>query len=391
MEQSRVVGGEILIKAVERGYDAVVRLDTFDKERHGIGEGDLLRARGRLVVLLPQREQQCLDALALLHVKHLVRRIKRVEADGTFVRIGKIHPVLALRLVAYHLAQPLIAVSRVHQDDMGILFPVLPQEVVGEKRLSRARWSQDKLVAVGDDTFLHRQVGNIQMNRLATAVCHLDTKWRERILVVGLLVEEADRLFDECVERFFGGEVGFIARDACPEERRHVHSVVPWLALHQGELAAYVIADASEFLAVLAPCQHVAVAADGGKSEAVRLVQILVYPLLVDLVASAVARERVHVPCVLLEALQVLRTVVNEHILVVYVAARQQQSYGSGKRKAAVAAVGGKTLVTHIRSHLSRQVVRVGEGMQAESLVTDTHPVGSQVDVFQYRRVGEGK
>ncbi|CQB89503.1 Uncharacterised protein [Chlamydia trachomatis] len=72
-----------------------------------------------------------------------------------------------------------------------------------------------------------------------------------------------------------------------------------------------------------------------------RLIQILVYPLLIDLVASAVAGERVHVPCILLKALQVLRTVVNEHILVVDMAARQQQSHGCGKGKAAVAAVSG--------------------------------------------------
>ena len=40
-EQCRVVGGEILVKAVERGNDSVVRLDALDKERHGIGEGNL--------------------------------------------------------------------------------------------------------------------------------------------------------------------------------------------------------------------------------------------------------------------------------------------------------------------------------------------------------------
>ena len=102
------------------------------------------------------------------------------------------------------------------------------------------------------------------MNRLAAAVCHLDTKRRKRILVVGLLVEEADRLFDESIETLFGREVGFIAGNASPEERRHVHSIVPWLALHQSELAAHIVADTSEFLFVLTPCQHVAMAADRG-------------------------------------------------------------------------------------------------------------------------------
>ena len=125
-KQSRVIGGEVFVKAVERGYDAVVRLDTLDKERHGIGEGDFLRACSRLVVLFPQRQQQGLDTLPFLHIEHLVRRVKGIEADGIFVRIGKVHAIFSLRLVAYHLAQPLIAVSRVHQDDMGVLFPVLP-------------------------------------------------------------------------------------------------------------------------------------------------------------------------------------------------------------------------------------------------------------------------
>ena len=64
--------------------------------------------------------------------------------------------------------------------------------------------------------------------------------------------------------------------------------------------------------------------ADGGKSEAVRLVQILVNPLFVDLVAPAVTGERMHIPCALLEALQVFRTVINKHILVVDMVAREQ-------------------------------------------------------------------
>ena len=81
--------------------------------------------------------------------------------------------------MAYHLAQALIAVSRVHQDNVGILFPVLPQEVVGEERLSRTRRTQDELVAVRGDAFLHRQVGDIEMNGLAAAVSHLDAERRK--------------------------------------------------------------------------------------------------------------------------------------------------------------------------------------------------------------------
>ena len=175
-KQCRVVGGEILVKAVERGYDAVVRLDTLDKERHGIGKGDLLRTGGRLVILLPKGQQQCLDALPFLHIIHLVGGIEGIEADGALIRVGEVHPILALRLVAYHLAQALIAVSRVHQDDMGVLLPVLPQEVVGEKRLATARRTQDEFVSVRGDAFLHRQVGDVEMNGLAAAVSHLDAE-----------------------------------------------------------------------------------------------------------------------------------------------------------------------------------------------------------------------
>ena len=71
--------------------------------------------------------------------------------------------------------------------------------------------------------------------------------------------------------------------------------------------------------------------------------------------------------------------------------AREQQPNGSGKGKAAVAAVGGETLIAHISVYQSGQVFRIGERMQAEPLVADTHTVGSQVDVLQDRRVGEGK
>ena len=131
--------------------------------------------------------------------------------------------------------------------------------------------------------------------------------------------------------------------------------------------------------------------ADGGKPEAVRLVQILVNPLLVDLVGATVTGERMHIPCALLEALQVLGTVINQHILVVDMVAREQQPYGSGKGKAAVAAVGGETLIAHIRAYQPGQVFRIGKGMQAEPLIADTHLVGFEVDVLQNRRVGEGQ
>ena len=100
------------------------------------------------------------------------------------------------------------------------------------------------------------------MNRLAAAVCHFDAERRERITVVGLLVEKADRLFDERVKAFFCGKVGFIAGNGRPEERRYVHRVVPRLALHQSQLTAHIVADTAEFLLILAPRQDIAMAAN---------------------------------------------------------------------------------------------------------------------------------
>ena len=52
--------------------------------------------------------------------------------------------------------------------------------MVGEERLSRARWSQDELVAVGDDALFHRQIGDVEMDRAAReAVSHFDAEGRE--------------------------------------------------------------------------------------------------------------------------------------------------------------------------------------------------------------------
>ena len=57
-----------------------------------------------------------------------------------------------------HPAQPLVAVSSVHQQDMRSLFVVLADKVVGEKGFSAARRPEDELISVGDDSSLHGQV-----------------------------------------------------------------------------------------------------------------------------------------------------------------------------------------------------------------------------------------
>ena len=121
--------------------------------------------------------------------------------------------------------------------------------MVDEERLPASRGAQDELVAVGSDAFLHRQIGEMSMmQRLATdAVSHLDAERRERITIVGFLREETDRLLDEGVENSLLRGSRLHCRECLPKKRRHIHRVVAWLALHQCELAAHVVADAAEF------------------------------------------------------------------------------------------------------------------------------------------------
>ena len=84
---------------------------------------------------------------------------------------------------------------------MRALLVILSDEVVHEERLSASRWSEHELVAVGCHAFSHRQVRDVNVQRLATdAVCHLDSERRERIHIVGFLREEAGCLFDEGME-----------------------------------------------------------------------------------------------------------------------------------------------------------------------------------------------
>ena len=60
---------------------------------------------------------------------------------------------------------------------MRALFIILSDEVVHEERLSASRWSEHELVAVGCHAFPHRQVGDVNVQWLATdTVCHLDSE-----------------------------------------------------------------------------------------------------------------------------------------------------------------------------------------------------------------------
>ena len=98
---------------------------------------------------------------------------------------------------------------------------------------------------------------------------------------------------------------------------------------HTCELASHIVLYPLEILRIITPRHNVEVGTDGGQSVGMCLVQVLVNPLLVDAVASAVLGQRLHVPCGFLKLLQILLTVVNQHILVVYVVAGQQQSNGA--------------------------------------------------------------
>ena len=60
---------------------------------------------------------------------------------------------------------------------MRALLVILSDEVVHEEGLPASRGSEHELVAVGCHAFPHRQVGDVNVQRLATdAVCHLDAE-----------------------------------------------------------------------------------------------------------------------------------------------------------------------------------------------------------------------
>ena len=156
-----------------------------------------------------------------------------------------------------------------------------------------------------------------------------------------------------------------------------------WSALHQGKGTAHVILDSAQFLLVAAPCQHIEMRTDGGQALRMGDVEILLYPLLVDLIATAVPCQRVHVPCLLFEAFKIGVAVLDEDVLVIDMVAGQHQAHGSGKGQTAVASVGGEPFIPAVRTDRSRQVVRVRERMQTKHIVAHTHKVGTQTDVLQ--------
>ena len=214
-------------------------------------------------------------------------------------------------------------------------------------------------------------------------VHHTNPERRERIPVGRFPDEQAQGLLDEGVETFLRREITGIAGNGRPEERRHIDRVMTRLALHQGNLAAHIVLDTFQLLAVVTPCKDIAVSADGSEPLAVRLVQVPVYPFLVDLVGTAVTGQRVHVPGGLLKLLQRFGRAVDEDILVHDMVAREQDAYRRGEGEAAVAAVGGEPFIPAVRADGGRQVLRVGQRVQAEQAVPDFHLPGPDGDVLK--------
>ena len=146
-----VVVAHILVEGVERGDDAPVSPDTLDVCVHRTAQFAALRLRHFVVLRLPERQQQCLDAVLFLHVEHVIIGVERVERNRFLLRVGEVHAVRPVCLAPDHLAQALIGVSRVHQHHVRTLLVVLPHEVVHKKGFAAARRTQHELVAVGGD------------------------------------------------------------------------------------------------------------------------------------------------------------------------------------------------------------------------------------------------
>ena len=70
-------------------------------------------------------------------------------------------------------------------------------------------------------------------------------------------------------------------------------------------------------------------------------IEVLLYPLLVDLIASTIACQRVHVPRLLLKALEGRITILDEEVLIIDMVAGKEQAHWRGKAQTAVAAICG--------------------------------------------------
>lgn len=260
--------------------------------------------------------------------------------------------------------------------------------MVHEKGLARTGRPDNQFVTVGDDAPAHRFVRDVQMQRFPVGpVCHLDAERRQRIRIVRLPGKEADSLLDESIEGLLGRKITLAAGNARPVQGRRVNGIVTGLASHQCQSRTSVVLYHLELLPAVRPCHDIAMATDGGQPEGVRLVQISVDPLLVELVGTAVLGKRMHVACRLLEALQDFRRIVYEQELVVDMVTGKHQPHRGGKAQTAVTAVGGVFLVPGIRPDRAGKIVHIGKGVHAENIVPDTHFRCAHLYIFQRGRV----
>ena len=65
--------------------------------------------------------------------------------------------------------------------------------------------------------------------------------------------------------------------------------------------------------------------------------------------------------------------------------AGEQQPHGGGEGEAAIAPVGGKPFISGVGRHLTGHILRIGEGVQAQAVITDAHFPRREVDVLQGR------
>ena len=77
------------------------------------------------------------------------------------------------------------------------------------------------------------------------------------------------------------------------------------------------------------------------------------------------------------------------YAVAIKVVAGKQKPHGGRERQQAVRTVGGKTLVTGIRTHAPRQVFRVRERVQAHPFVAHAQNLGPQLDVLKRSRLRE--
>ena len=84
----------ILVEGVERRRDAPVLLEFQDIGVHRASQLAVSVFVAVFVLAFPERQQQCLDTVLLLHVEHLVVRVERVERDGLLLRVGEVDAVL---------------------------------------------------------------------------------------------------------------------------------------------------------------------------------------------------------------------------------------------------------------------------------------------------------